>query len=192
VTSGRSARAKVLIVDDRRENLVALEAILQGLPVEPVSVSSGEEALKQLLEDDFAVILLDAQMPGMDGFEAATHIKARKRTQHLPIIFLTAADRDAHLAFRGYAAGAVDYITKPFDPWVLRAKVSVFVELWSKNAQLIEAAEAGRRRDADHTVLTSAARAALDLLRTAADADDPDKLRRAINDAHDLLRSALS
>jgi CheY-like chemotaxis protein len=185
-------RAKVLIVDDRRENLVALEAILQGLPVEPVSVSSGEEALKQLLEDDFAVILLDAQMPGMDGFEAATHIKARKRTQHLPIIFLTAADRDAHLAFRGYAAGAVDYITKPFDPWVLRAKVSVFVELWSKNAQLVEAAEAGRRRDADHTVLTAAARAALDLLRTAADADDPDKLRRAINDAHDQLRSALS
>jgi CheY-like chemotaxis protein len=192
VTAGRSVRAKVLIVDDRRENLVALEAILQGLPVEPVSVSSGEEALKQLLEDDFAVILLDAQMPGMDGFEAATHIKARKRTQHLPIIFLTAADRDAHLAFRGYAAGAVDYITKPFDPWVLRAKVSVFVELWSKNAQLIEAAEAGRRRDADHTVLTAAARAALDLLRTAADADDPDKLRRAINDAHDQLRSALS
>jgi CheY-like chemotaxis protein len=185
-------RAKVLIVDDRRENLVALEAILQGLPVEPVSVSSGEEALKQLLEDDFAVILLDAQMPGMDGFEAATHIKARKRTQHLPIIFLTAADRDAHLAFRGYAAGAVDYITKPFDPWVLRAKVSVFVELWSKNAQLTEAAEAGRRRDADNTTLTSAARAAYDLLRTAADADDPDKLRRAINDAQDLLRTALS
>jgi len=192
VTAGRSVRAKVLIVDDRRENLVALEAILQGLPVEPVSVSSGEEALKQLLEDDFAVILLDAQMPGMDGFEAATHIKARKRTQHLPIIFLTAADRDAHLAFRGYAAGAVDYITKPFDPWVLRAKVSVFVELWNKNAQLVEAAEAGRRRDADHTVLTGAARAALDVLRTAADADDPDKLRRAINDAHDQLRSALS
>ena len=191
-SGGRVTRAKVLIVDDRRENLVALEAILQGLPVEPVSVSSGEEALKQLLEDDFAVILLDAQMPGMDGFEAATHIKARKRTQHLPIIFLTAADRDAHLAFRGYAAGAVDYITKPFDPWVLRAKVSVFVELWSKNAQLIEAAEAGRRRDADHTTLTAAARAAQDVLRTAADADDPDKLRRAIGEAQDLLRSALS
>jgi CheY-like chemotaxis protein len=185
-------RAKVLIVDDRRENLVALEAILQGLPVDPVSVSSGEEALKQLLEDDFAVILLDAQMPGMDGFEAATHIKARKRTQHVPIIFLTAADRDAHLAFRGYAAGAVDYITKPFDPWVLRAKVSVFVELWNKNAQLTAAAESGRRRDADHTALTTAARNALDLLRTVADADDPDKLRRAISDAQDLLRTALS
>ena len=119
----------MLLVDDRRENLLALEAILQGLPVEPVAVDSGEEALKQLLIDDFAVILLDAQMPDMDGFETARHIKQRERTRHVPILFLTAADRDAHLALRGYAAGAVDYLTKPFDPWVLRAKVSVFVDL---------------------------------------------------------------
>ena len=125
-------RARVLLVDDRRENLVALEAILQGLPVDPVTATSGEEALKRLLTDDFALILLDAQMPGMDGFETATHIKQRERTRHVPIIFLTAVDRDAHLAFRGYAAGAVDYIPKPFDPWVLRAKVTVFIDLWSK------------------------------------------------------------
>ena len=78
--------------------------------------TSGEEALKQLLVDDFAVILLDAQMPDMDGFETASHIKRRERTRHVPIIFLTAADRDAQLALRGYAAGAVDYLTKPFDP----------------------------------------------------------------------------
>jgi CheY-like chemotaxis protein len=128
--------AKALLVDDRRDNLIALEAILQGLPVEPVAVDSGEAALKQLLIDDFAVILLDAQMPDMDGFETASHIKQRERTRHVPIIFLTAADRDAHLAVRGYAAGAVDYLTKPFDPWVLRAKVSVFVDLWTKNRQL--------------------------------------------------------
>jgi CheY-like chemotaxis protein len=132
-------------VDDRRDNLVALEAILQGLPVEPIAVESGPAALKQLLIDDFAVILLDAQMPEMDGFETASHIKQRERTRHVPIIFLTAADRDAQLALRGYAAGAVDYLTKPFDPWVLRAKVSVFVDLWIKTQRLEELAETARR-----------------------------------------------
>src|SRR5690242_2944861 len=139
------APAKALLVDDRRDNLIALEAILQGLPVEAVAVESGEAALKQLLIDDFAVILLDAQMPEMDGFETANHIKQRERTRHVPIIFLTAADRDAQLALRGYAAGAVDYLTKPFDPWVLRAKVSIFLDLWTKTRQLAVQVEMGRR-----------------------------------------------
>ncbi|HEY2796206.1 MAG TPA: response regulator [Micromonosporaceae bacterium] len=129
---------KVLLVDDRRDSLVALAAILQGLPVEPVPVDSGTAALKQLLIDDFAVILMDAQMPQMDGFETASRIKERERTRNVPIIFLTAADRDAQLALRGYAAGAVDYLTKPLDPWVLRAKVSVFAELWTKTRQVAE------------------------------------------------------
>ncbi|MHA6794444.1 response regulator [Pseudonocardia bannensis] len=128
--------AKVLVVDDRPENLVALEAILQGLPVEIVSVTSGEDALKRLLVDDFALILLDAQMPGMDGFETAEHIQRRERTRRIPIVFLTAAAYDAHLAYRGYQAGAVDYLTKPFDPWVLRSKVMVFVDLWTAGATL--------------------------------------------------------
>ncbi|MDQ3787097.1 MAG: response regulator [Actinomycetota bacterium] len=132
--------AKALLVDDRRENLVALEAILQGLAVETVAVTSGEEALKRLLTDDFAVILLDASMPGMDGFETATHIKQRERTRHIPIIFLTALNYDARLAFRGYQIGAVDFITKPFDPWVLRSKVAVFIELWLKSAELTQQA----------------------------------------------------
>ena len=127
---------------------MALEAILQGLPVQSVAVESGEAALKQLLVDDFAVILLDAQMPDMDGFETASHIKRRERTRHIPIIFLTAADRDAQLALRGYAVGAVDYLTKPFDPWVLRAKVSVFVELWVKTRQLAAQSDVVRERDA--------------------------------------------
>ena len=139
---------KALLVDDRRDNLIALEAMLQGLPVEPVAVEGGEAALKQLLIDDFAVILLDAQMPDMDGFETASHIKRRERTRHVPIIFLTAADRDAQLALRGYAVGAVDYLTKPFDPWVLRAKVSVFVDLWNKTQQLSAHAEEVRERQA--------------------------------------------
>jgi CheY-like chemotaxis protein len=128
---------KVLLVDDRRDSLVALAAILQGLPVEPVAVDSGTAALKQLLIDDFAVILMDAQMPQMDGFETASRIKERERTRNVPIIFLTAADRDAQLALRGYAAGAVDYLTKPLDPWVLRAKVSVFADLWTKSRQVV-------------------------------------------------------
>jgi CheY-like chemotaxis protein len=139
--------ARVLLVDDRKDNLLALEAILQGLPVQTVAAHSGEEALKHLLVEDFALILLDAQMPDMDGFETARHIKRRERTRHVPIIFLTAADRDSHLAMRGYAAGAVDYLTKPFDPWVLRAKVSVFVELWAKTEQLHAQGEAARLRD---------------------------------------------
>jgi CheY-like chemotaxis protein len=153
-----SSMAKALLVDDRRDNLIALEAMLQGLPVETVAVDSGEAALKRLLTDDFALILLDAQMPGMDGFETAEHIKRRERTRHIPIIFLTAADRDAQLAVRGYAAGGVDYLTKPFDPWALRGKVSVFVDLWNKNQQVRRQANSWRR-------LATATDEALKLLR---------------------------
>ncbi|WP_431037222.1 response regulator [Streptomyces sp. P6-2-1] len=129
-------KAKILLVDDRPENLLALEAILSALDQTLVRASSGEEALKALLTDDFAVILLDVQMPGMDGFETAAHIKRRERTRDIPIIFLTAINHGPHHTFRGYAAGAVDYISKPFDPWVLRAKVSVFVDLYKKNCKL--------------------------------------------------------
>jgi CheY-like chemotaxis protein len=124
--------AKILLVDDREENLIALEAILGSLDLEMVRARSGEEALKALLTDEYAVILLDVVMPGMDGFETARDIKRRKKTRDVPIIFLTAVNSDPDYAFRGYAAGAVDFIAKPFDPWVLRAKVSVFVELWKK------------------------------------------------------------
>jgi CheY-like chemotaxis protein len=133
--------ARVLAVDDRRENLLALQAILEGLPIEMVAVTSGEDALKRLLVDDYAVILLDAHMPGMDGFETAGHVKQRERTRHIPILFLTAVYYDPHLAFRGYQAGAVDYITKPFDPWVLRSKVAVFVDLWMMHTQLAQRAQ---------------------------------------------------
>ncbi len=147
MTGGQVAR--VLAVDDRRENLLALQAILEGLPIELVAVTSGEDALKRLLVEDYAVILLDAQMPGMDGFETAGHVKQRERTRHIPILFLTAVDYDPHLAFRGYQAGAVDYITKPFDPWVLRSKISVFVDLWTMHTRLADqAAEFGALRAA--------------------------------------------
>ena len=136
-----TTKARILLVDDRHENLVALEAILSSLNQTLVTVRSGEEALKALLVEEFAVILLDVVMPGMDGFETASHIKRRPKTRDVPIIFLTAASAEPDHAFRGYAAGAVDYISKPFDPWVLRAKVAVFVELYAKNRQLQEQAE---------------------------------------------------
>lgn len=140
-----TGKAKILLVDDRPENLLALEAILSSLDQVLVRAGSGEEALKALLTDDFAVILLDVQMPGMDGFETASHIKRREKTRDIPIIFLTAIDKEPQHAFRGYAAGAVDYLAKPFDPWVLRAKVQVFVDLHAKNQQLREQAELLRR-----------------------------------------------
>jgi CheY-like chemotaxis protein len=136
-----TAKPRILLVDDRAENLTALEAILSSLNHILVPVRSGDAALKALLTGEFAVILLDVVMPGMDGFETAAHIKRRAKTRDIPIIFLTAASSEPDYAFRGYAAGAVDYIAKPFDPWVLRAKVSIFVELYMKNQQLREQAE---------------------------------------------------
>ena len=139
-------RARILLVDDRPENLLALEAILGSLNQILVRASSGEEALRALLKDEFALILLDVQMPGMDGFETAVQIKARSRTKDIPIIFLTAVDTDEHNAYRGYAAGGADYITKPFDPWVLRAKVEVFVDLWVAGRRLATQATFLRKR----------------------------------------------
>ncbi|EIV95485.1 response regulator containing a CheY-like receiver domain and an HD-GYP domain [Frankia sp. QA3] len=156
-------RSKILLVDDRADNLMALEAILASLDQDLVTASSGEEALKRLLVDDFAVILLDVQMPGMDGFETAHRIKQRGRTRDTPIIFLTAIDREPHHAFRGYAVGAVDYIAKPFDPWLLRAKVSVFVELFEKNERLSELVHQ-RVRDFDLMTEVAERLIALDVL----------------------------
>jgi CheY-like chemotaxis protein len=138
-------RARILLVDDRDQNLLALEAVLASLDQTLVKASSGEEALRALLKDDYALILLDAQMPGMDGFETASRIKARARTRDVPIIFLTAVDTDQQHAYRGYAAGGADYISKPFDPWVLRAKVQVFVDLWLAGRRLATQAELLRR-----------------------------------------------
>jgi PAS domain S-box-containing protein len=127
----------VLLVDDRPENLVALKAVLEPLGQELVAVGSGADALRVLLHrDDFAVILLDAQMPQMDGFETAQMIKERERTRNIPIIFLTAISKERDHVFRGYEVGAVDYVFKPLDPQILRGKVSVFLELYEKNEEL--------------------------------------------------------
>ncbi|MFE7842056.1 two-component system response regulator [Streptomyces sp. NPDC057474] len=141
-------RAGILLVDDMEDNLIALEAVLASLNEPLVRARSGEEAMKALLRQRFAVVLLDIRMPGMDGFETAANIKRLDQTKDVPIIFLTGTDADAGYAFRGYATGAADYLTKPFDPWVLRAKVSVFLDLHRKTQQL-ESVLTGQRELAE-------------------------------------------
>lgn len=131
-----SPHGRVLMVDDRADNLLALEAVLDPLGAELVRAGSGEEALRALLSGDFAVIILDVQMPGMDGFETAGLIKAREKTRNVPIIFLTAISGEAEHHQRGYRTGAVDYLYKPFSPEALRAKVAVFLELWRQGDEL--------------------------------------------------------
>jgi len=128
----------ILIVDDRAENLLALEAILEPLGQRLVRASSGEEALRKLLTRDFAVILLDVQMPGMNGFDTARLIKSRERTRHIPIIFLTAISKDEEFVFAGYSVGAVDYLFKPFQPDILRSKVATFVDLHLRQRRIAE------------------------------------------------------
>lgn len=141
--------ASLLLVDDRPENLLALEAVLEPLGQRMVRAHSGEEALRHLLSDDISVIVLDVQMPGIDGFETAERIKQRDRTRDIPIIFVTAINQDARHRMRGYAAGAVDYIFKPVEAEVLRAKVGVFLDLHLKNRMLVEQREELARKSED-------------------------------------------
>lgn len=139
MTSDR--RVKILLVDDRPENLLALEAILEPLGQILVCAHSGEEALKCVLQHDFAAILLDVQMPEMNGFDAAQIIKSREKSRFIPIIFLSAISKEDAYVFKGYSMGAVDYVFKPFNPDVLRSKVAVFVDLYLKQEQIKEQAE---------------------------------------------------
>ena len=152
-------RVNILLVDDQPANLVALEAMLEDLGQNLVRAESGREALKRLLSDDFAVILLDVKMPEMDGFETAELIRQRDRSRHTPILFLTAADTSQTQAVRGYAVGAVDYLIKPVVPEFVRSKVAVFVELAKKNELL--------RRQA--ALLAQSEQAALELAETRAE-----------------------
>jgi hypothetical protein len=131
-------RAAILIVDDEPANLMAVEATLESVNQPIVKAASGVEALAQVLVQDFAVILLDVHMPGMTGIETATRIRERERSRQIPIIFLTGSVRAAEMMFQGYSAGAVDYILKPVEPDILRAKVEVFVELAIARLELKE------------------------------------------------------
>jgi diguanylate cyclase (GGDEF)-like protein/PAS domain S-box-containing protein len=133
-------KINILIVDDRAENLLALEVILEHNDYNLIKAFSGEEALRCLLKYDFAAILLDVQMPGMDGFGTAKIIKAREKTKNIPILFITANNMDSEHIFTGYSLGAIDYILKPFDPIILKAKVEGFVAIYKMNQQILKQA----------------------------------------------------
>ncbi|OLQ81359.1 diguanylate cyclase response regulator [Photobacterium proteolyticum] len=129
---------KILIVDDRPENLLALEGLLEPFNVELIKANSGEEALAHTLDHDFALILLDVQMPGMDGYEVAELMRGNKKNKHIPIIFVTAASKAPSHIFRGYESGAVDYLLKPLIPVMFQSKVGVFIELYEQKEALRE------------------------------------------------------
>jgi len=138
-------RVNILMVDDRRDNLLALEGVLGDLGHNLVKASSGRDALRHLMHEEFALILLDAAMPDMDGYETAELIRSREKTRDTPIIFLTANYKSDSYVFKGYAVGAIDYLLKPYVPEVLRSKVAAFVELYSTRMLLKEEAQALRR-----------------------------------------------
>ncbi|HWL27210.1 MAG TPA: EAL domain-containing protein [Ureibacillus sp.] len=140
-------KINILLVDDRPENLLTLEAILEKDDYHLMKASSGEEALKYLMKYDFAAILLDVQMPGMDGFGTAKIIKAREKTKNIPILFITANNMDTEHIFMGYSVGAIDYILKPFNPIILKAKVEGFVEIYRMKQKLIQQADALAERN---------------------------------------------
>ena len=141
----------ILMVDDHPANLLALEGILSPLGQVLVRANSGSEALKAVLQHGFALILMDVQMPGMDGFQTAKLIKEREKSRSIPIIFLTALSRDAANVFKGYKHGAVDYLLKPFDAEILRAKVQVFVELYQKTEKLTRQEQQIARQEVEAT-----------------------------------------
>jgi PAS domain S-box-containing protein len=151
-------RVNILLVDDQPNNLIALEAMLADLDVTSVRAESGTEALRRLLDQDFAVILLDVQMPGLDGFETADLIRKREKSRHTPIIFVTALSRNESNVFQGYSVGAVDYLFKPIVPEILRSKVQVFVELFRKTRELKrQTAQLERLSRQNELILNSAA-----------------------------------
>jgi signal transduction histidine kinase/DNA-binding response OmpR family regulator len=134
-------KANVLLVDDRPENLLAMETILAGLGQNLICAASAHEALRFMLLEDVALILLDVQMPGLNGFELAELIRERERTQHTPIIFISATSRDEQYVFKGYSLGAVDYMTKPFEPEILKSKVRFFTKLFLQHQEIKRQAE---------------------------------------------------
>ncbi|HVT05511.1 MAG TPA: ATP-binding protein [Thermoanaerobaculia bacterium] len=155
-------KVKILLVDDQPANLLALEAMLEGLDVLMIRADSGIKALKALLDHEVAVILLDVQMPVIDGFETAHLIRDREKSRYTPIIFVTALSRSDQNVFRGYSLGAVDYLFKPVEPEILRSKVSVFVDLFKKNLEIKQqTTELVRLSKQNELILNSAAEGVL-------------------------------
>ena len=173
----------VLLVDDRPDNLLALESLLAGLPCRTVRADSGEAALRTLLrEEQVAVVLLDVQMPGLDGYETARAIKARERTSRVPIIFLSAIDREVEHQLRGYGVGAVDFLPKPLQPEFLLAKVAVFLDLHAQRTTIAAQADELQRRLAE----LEAAQEHLDRLASELERSNADLERFGLQLSHEL------
>jgi signal transduction histidine kinase/DNA-binding response OmpR family regulator len=170
-------QVNLLLVDDRPENLLALEAILEPLGERLIRANSGAEALKQVLSHDFAAILLDVQMPGLNGFETAQIIKSRDRSRSVPIIFLTAISKEEAYVFKGYEVGAVDYMSKPFQPDILRSKVAVFVELYRKQQQVMR----------QEQLLRESERRELELRHQARIAETESRMAEVVESAMDAI-----
>lgn len=134
--SNENEKVNILIVDDRKENLLALEALLESPELRIIKSDNGNQALGLMLEFDFALVLLDVQMPEMDGFEVAELMRGKERTRNIPIIFVTAINKEDKYVFKGYEKGAVDYLFKPINPHVLKSKVNVFLELYRRRFEL--------------------------------------------------------
>jgi two-component system NtrC family sensor kinase len=169
IAASSASRPNVLIVDDVEANLVALEALLESLECEVVRAKSGNEALRQLLKRDYAVILLDVQMPGMDGYEVALHARQNPSTRDIPIIFLTATHNSEDNVLRGYGSGAVDFLFKPLNSAILRSKVRVFLELYAGRRQIADAKLALERSNAELHALAEAKARLADRVQRAND-----------------------
>src|SRR5262245_57508968 len=162
-------KANILLVDDRPENLYAMEVALKDLGQNLLRAGSGEQALKHLLHTPVAVILLDVNMPGMDGFELAAMIRERSESRRTPIIFITGYNLPEANVIQGYSLGAVDYIVKPFSPEILKSKVAIFVDLFKKTAQIKKQAEALQKYNEELTAEISERQLAQAQLKFQAD-----------------------
>ena len=146
-------RSRILLVDDTPQNLVALEVVLEDMDCDLDSVTSGNAALAKLLKHDYALVLLDVQMPEMDGFEVADIMRSHQRTQTVPIIFVTAISKETRFVQQGYRSGAVDYLFKPIDPQLLQSKVSFFLSLDQQKKRLEAKLAQARRSEAEMKAL---------------------------------------
>ncbi len=133
-----TAIPQILVVDDRPENLIVIESVLENLNIEILKASSGAQALELMLNHTFSLVILDVQMPEMDGFEVVDLMKRREKTRNIPVIFVTAISKEKWSVYKGYEVGAVDYLFKPIEPVILRSKVKVFIELYMQRKQLEE------------------------------------------------------
>ena len=179
-----TGKQKILIVDDRRQNLLALRRVLSGLDIEFIEATDGNGALAATLEHDFAVAILDVQMPGMDGYELAEHLRGDDKTKVIPIVFVTASNADEQHVFQGYEAGGIDYIVKPYEPAILLGKVRVFLELDRHRTHLEELVQ---ERTAEALHLNSVLRAIRDVNQLIVREQRPDVLIQAACDT--LVRS---